>query len=389
MSAISNVLPFGAKRPLALVLQGGGALGAYQFGAYQALHDNKQHPAWIAGTSIGAINAAIIAGNSPAKALEKLAAFWSRISTPDPLAPPDKIAALRQAYNFWSAQRTAMTGQPGFFTPRAVPPFAVVPGNTGSTSYYDMSPLKSTLEDLVDFDRINARETRLSLGAVEVASGMTVYFDNHRHKIGPEHVLASCALPPAFPAVEVDGAFYWDGGIASNSPIETILDMPPKSDMLILVVDLWDPRGKLPENLNEVDARLKNITYASRATQHIRVFEQINALRQVVQALYQKIPTAARDEFCRDKVDAYGCPHAIDILHLIYRSADFELASKDYEFSASSVARHRKEGYAQAQALLAERGWCAPDQRPDEVRIYESKPLTAAAKSPVKPAKSR
>jgi NTE family protein len=388
MSVTSNVLPFGSKRPLALVLQGGGALGAFQVGAYRALRDNKLQPSWIAGTSIGAINAAIIAGNPEGKALERLESFWTRISTPDPLAPPDSITTLRQAYNFWSAQRTALMGQPGFFVPRAVPPFAVLSGAPGATSYYDTSPLKSTLESLVDFDRINARETRLSLGAVRLDTGETEYFDNLRQKIGPEHVMASAALPPAFPAIEVEGNYYWDGGVASNTPIETILDMPPKSDMLILVVDLWDPRGRMPENLTEVDAKLKNITYASRAAQHIRTFEHINRLREAVHDLYMKIPPAARDQFCEEKLEGYGCPHAVDILHLIYHMADFELASKDFEFSASSLARHRTQGFAQAQALLVERGWCAPAGQPAEVRVYESKPLPAAQPSRARAVKS-
>ncbi|HUC63744.1 MAG TPA: patatin-like phospholipase family protein [Alphaproteobacteria bacterium] len=389
MNEIANVLPTGKTRPLALVLQGGGALGAFQVGAYQALHENDLHPNWIAGTSIGAINAAIIAGNPLGKRLERLESFWSRISTPDPLAPSSQIRALRQVYNFWSAQRTALTGQPGFFTPRPVPPYAIPSGAPGSTSYYDTSPLKSTLERLVDFDRINAREVRLSLGAVRLDTGQTEYFDNHRQKIGPEHVMASGALPPAFPAIEIDGIHYWDGGVASNTPIETILDMPPHADMLILVVDLWDPRGHMPENLTEVEAKLKNVTYASRAAQHIHAFEQINRLRRVVHSLYMKIPPEARDAMCEEQLESYGCPHAIDILHLVYRSPDYELASKDYEFSASSVARHRAQGYAQAESVLVERGWCAPASQEAEVRIYESKPLPAARKARAKAAESR
>ncbi len=361
-----------SDRPLALVLQGGGALGAYQVGAYKALCELGLKPAWLAGTSIGAINAAIIAGNERERGHERLDEFWDLVSTSDPFAPHASLVGARQLYSYWSAQRTALTGQPGFFVPRVVPPSAAPPGGPAAISYYDTTPLKSTLERLVDFDRINAREMRLSLGAVEVETGKTVYFDNHERKIGPEHVMASGALPPAFPPVAIDGTFYWDGGIVSNTPLEVLLDTPPEADWLILVVDLWNPQGHEPKTIFEVEGRLKDITYASRATQHIRAFERINELRALVDRLYRKLPVDGDPEGLWLQVQSLGCPHAIDILHLVYQEAAFELASKDYEFSRSSVARHQAQGYAQAKHLLGSRGWCAPAGRPDAVRIYES-----------------
>lgn len=370
------------NRPLALVLQGGGALGAYQVGAYAALCERGLAPRWLAGTSIGAINAAIIAGNGPERAHERLDEFWTAISTPDPFAPPASLAGARQVYNFWSAQQAALVGQPGFFAPRAVPPFAGPPGGSSATSFYDMGPLKGTLERLVDFDRINAREVRLSLGAVELDTGRTVYFDNHERKIVTDHVLASCALPPAFAAVRIEGQLYWDGGIVSNTPLDAILDTPPGRDWLIFVVDLWDPRGPEPKTLIEVEARLKNIAYASRATQNIRAFNRINELRRLVARLYREMPPDADSEGLGRQVQALGCPHATDILHLVYEEAAFELASKDYEFSRSSVRRHREQGYAQARRLLEERGWCAPASRGDAVRVFESEPLPKAKVPP-------
>jgi NTE family protein len=382
MNEVARPAPRRPDRPLGLVLQGGGALGAFQVGAYEALCLQKLHPKWVAGTSIGAINGAIIAGNPPGRALEQLDAFWRLVSTPDPIAPPDSLAGLRQAYNFWSAQQAALTGQPGFFRPRPVPPLLAPPGGPAAISYYDTSPLKSTLERLVDFDRINAREIRLSLGAVEVETGRTVYFDNDSQKIGPEHVMASGALPPAFPPVEIDGTLYWDGGIVSNTPLEVLIDKPPPEDVLILVVDLWDPRGKAPSTLVEGEARLKNITYASRAKQHIRVYRQINELRALVHRLYQKLPPGADDEGLRLQVDSLGCPHTIDILHLVYEEARFELPSKDYEFSRSSVARHRTQGYCQAERVLVERGWCAPAAQSGEIRIHVPEPLPTATARP-------
>jgi len=214
------------RREIVLTLQGGGALGAFQVGAYAALCEQDFRPDWIAGTSIGAINASIIAGNPPERAHERLGEFWTLITTPDPFAPPPNLVLLREVYNFWSAQRAAIAGQPGFFAPRLLPPIAAPPGTPAATSFYDTGPLKSTLERLVDFDRINAKEVRLSLGAVEVETGKVVYFDNHRDKITPEHVMASGALPPAFPAIEIGGKYYWDGGIISNTPLEALREVP-------------------------------------------------------------------------------------------------------------------------------------------------------------------
>jgi NTE family protein len=370
------------NRPLALVLQGGGALGAFQAGAYQALVEQELRPFWIAGTSIGAINAAIIAGNPPEHALERLDEFWTLVSTPDPGAPPDSLIALRRAYNYWSAQQAALTGQPGFFTPRVVPWITMPPGTPPATSYYDTTPLHATLERLVDFDRINARETRLSLGAVEVTTGETVYFDNRVCRIGPEHVMASGALPPGFPAIEIDGKAYWDGGIVSNTPLDVILRMPPPEDLLCFVVDLWDPRGPIPANLLEVEGRVKNITFASRTRQHVDLLRKINQLRSVIHVLYEKIPERALDEETRQQVRTMECPHLIDILHLVYEEAAFEISSMDYEFSRSSVARHRTQGYEQAKRILLERGWCAPSPVRAEVRLHESPHLPKAMALP-------
>ena len=370
------------RRELVLVLQGGGALGAFQVGAYAALCEQGLRPDWIAGTSIGAINGAIIAGNPPERAHERLDEFWTLIATPDPLAPPASLVLLREVYNFWSAQRASITGQPGFFAPRPVPPFVAAPGTPAATSFYDTSPLRSTLERLIDFDRINSRKARLSLGAVEVETGKIVYFDNHHQRIGPEHVMASGALPPAFPAVEIDGKSYWDGGIVSNTPLEALRGVPVEQDRLVVVVDLWDPRGPRPKSLLEVQARVKNITYASRAGLHVDNYEQINVLRALVHRLYQKLPAGADDGSLWVQVEALGCPHLIDILHLVYEEARFELASKDYEFSRSSVARHREQGYVQAKRLLTERGWCAPAEQPAEMRIHEAEALPEARPAP-------
>ncbi|MGH7124603.1 MAG: patatin-like phospholipase family protein [Stellaceae bacterium] len=227
---------------VALVLQGGGALGAYQVGAYQALDEAGYEPDWFAGTSIGAINAAIMAGNPRERRLEQLEAFWARICRPVPFAPADGLS--RRLFNTWSAWQTTALGQPGFFEPRPVNPFLSVPGTTQAISYYDTTALRATLESLIDLDRVNSGAQRLSLGAVNVRTGEQVYFDTLRQKLGYEHIMASGALPPAFPPVEIEGEWYWDGGIVSNTPLDVVIEQLPRRSTLCFMIDLFDAGGR-------------------------------------------------------------------------------------------------------------------------------------------------
>lgn len=255
---------------VALLLQGGGAMGAYQGGVYQALADADLHPDWVAGISIGAINAAIIAGNPPAKRVERLRAFWDRI-TDNPLggwAYPwfDENRSLAGAGDMAhglldkaSAFQALVAGAPGFFKPRFPPPWWLPNGTPKSTSFYDTTALKSTLESLVDFDRINSRAMRFSVGTVNVRTGNFAYFDTATDTIRPEHILASGALPPGFPAIEIEGEHYWDGGLVSNAPLQWVVNSAPRQDMLAFQVDLWSSRGKFPRDLTEVAVRQKEI----------------------------------------------------------------------------------------------------------------------------------
>ena len=253
-----------------MVLQGGGALGAFQAGVYQALAEANLQPEWIAGISIGAINAALIAGNPPQARLEKLRAFWEQVST-QLLFDPFGIAQEwlrgdlgRVVLNRLHAGATILEGAPGFFKPRMVPPNFSPPGTVEATSWYDTTPLRSTLERLVDFDRINSGEMRFSVGAVNIRTGNFVYFDSTTHTIRPEHVMASGALPPGCPAVEVDGELYWDGGLVSNTPLQWVVSGDTRQDTLAFQVDLWSSRGELPSDLNDVMSRQKEIQYSSR-----------------------------------------------------------------------------------------------------------------------------
>ena len=334
---------------IALLLQGGGALGAYQGGVYEALAEAGLQPDWVAGISIGAINAALIAGNPPETRVEKLRAFWEKI-TADPLnwlfALPVEFGgdAARTWANHWHASAAALHGAPGLFNPRMIHPLMAAAGTVEASSFYDTSVLKSTLERLVDFDRINAGETRFSVGAVNVTTGNFVYFDNSTHQIRPEHVMASGALPPGFPAVEIEGESYWDGGLVSNTPLQWVLESAHRQDTLAFQVDLWSARGPVPRTLGEVVMRQKEIQYSSRTRASSDQFKKQQRLRNALADLFSKLPDSLREtpEFALLNPEAGR--KVYNIIQLIYRSKQHEGESKDFEFSSTSMEDHWAAG---------------------------------------------
>jgi NTE family protein len=339
------------KRPgfdnVVLLLQGGGALGAYQGGVYQALAEADLDPDWVAGISIGSINAAIIAGNPPNERVEKLRKFWEGITTSPSLnimgGGLDSLLArgdtARSFFNQMSAITALVSGASGFFQPRIPSPWFHPPGTVEATSYYDTTPLKATLEALIDFDRINADHARprLSLGAVNVRTGNMIYFDSPERIIKPEHVLASGALPPGFPAVEIEGEQYWDGGLVSNTPLQWIAMTQRPPDALVFQVDLWSARGEFPRNLAEVATRQKEIQYSSRTRAFTDHFKHINKLRNMLAMLLEELPEEMKQKeevkFLSSAVER----HAANIVQLIYRPKGYEGDSKDYEFSRRSM----------------------------------------------------
>jgi len=344
---------------IVLLLQGGGALGAYQAGVYEALAEAGLHPDWVAGISIGAINAALIAGNPPEARVGKLRTFWETVTASPWPTPPPFGAYLplpgdfaRGLFNQFSAGMAAAAGQPAFFRPRTPPPWLAPDGSAGATSYYDTSPLRATLERLVDFDRVNASETRLSIGAVNVRSGDFISFEPATHRIGPQHVMASGALPPAFPAIEIDGELYWDGGLVSNTPLQWVLDQEPQHDTLAFQVDLWNARGQAPGNLAEVVTRQKEIQYSSRTRASTDRFRQTQALRNAVRALVGKLPADLGDDPQLDLLRGYASDKVYNIVHLIYRARRYEGGSKDFEFSRLSMEEHWKAGHDDTVASL-------------------------------------
>jgi NTE family protein len=348
--------PESYDKKVGLVLQGGGALGSYQAGVYEALSTSQYVPDWIAGISIGAINAAIIAGNAPEKRVERLRNFWERITAPSSLLPilSDAMPGDPRRASSLSA---VMFGQPGFFAPRPVMQwlYGVKP-----TSHYDTSALKDTLEQLVDFDRNNAGETRFSVGAVNVRTGDFAYFDNARMTIRPEHVMASSALPPGFPAVEIDGEHYWDGGLVSNTPLEYLLETVPRRSRLTFQVDLFHARGRCPSDLEDVSERAKDIRFSSRTRASTNIFRTMHDVRHNINSLWDQLPEALRETPEAKFLYNFGCVTTTDIVELIYRPADPQGHTKCYEFSRTTMRTRWAQGLLDARATLLASPWLVP-----------------------------
>jgi len=359
-----------------LVLQGGGALGAYQAGVYEGMSEAGYRPDWVAGTSIGAINGALIVGNSPELRVARLREFWDLVSSglaggvpSGPLTPADP---LRRLFNGTSAATVAAFGVPGFFTPR-VPPAALMPsGHPDALSLYKTDPLIATLEELVDFKRINRRDIRYSAGAVNVRNGNSHYFDNTEIKIDPRHVLASGSLPPAFPPVEIDGEHYWDGGIVSNTPLWHVMDTSPPANTLILQVDLFSARGEMPANLDEVMERHKDIQYSSKTRSNTTRVKQTQELRGALQRVLKKLPPELKQDKDVKLLEKAGAERRIDIVHLINRPFTHTSHTKDYEFSRATVRELWESGLEDARYAAAHPEWLEATEHGGGVRVFDA-----------------
>lgn len=363
---------------VALVLQGGGALGSYQAGVYEALAEIDVHPNWVAGISIGAINAAIIAGNPPKERVGKLKAFWEGVTANpfldwaamDGLMTPQGNMA-RSFFNQMSASLSLTSGANDFFVPRPVSPYFQPEGSEGATSYYDTSRLKATLERLVDFDRVNHDGIRLSVGAVNVRTGNFVYFDTTDTKIRVEHILASGSLPPGFPATEIDGEFYWDGGLVSNTPLQWVVDGDTRQDTLAFQVDLWPARGQLPRNLADVATRQKEIQYSSRTRAGTDVFKRMQHVRCSAATLLSELPEQYQKDERFAVLREIADHKKYSIVHLIYRARQYESNSKDYDFSRLAMKEHWQSGLDDAKHTLAHDEIFIPPEDQDGVTIFD------------------
>ncbi|UFN49708.1 patatin-like phospholipase family protein [Roseomonas sp. OT10] len=364
-----------------LVLQGGGALGSYQAGVYEAMVENCQPVDWVAGISIGAINAALIAGNPPGRRVERLRAFWEEVSSAILVEPPPLGAQGRALFNEASAAWIAAAGVPGFFAPRWPPALLRAPGTPGALSIYDTAPLRRTLERLVDFDRIRDGGMRLSVGAVNLRTGNFTYFDSRETRIGPEHIMASGALPPGFPPVEIDGEAYWDGGIVSNTPLQYVLDEEQRRDLTVLQVDLFSARGPMPRSLPEVMEREKDIRYSSRTRLNTDAQMKIQRAKSLVRRLLARLPDGVLE--AEDAAFLAEMSHAnrVTVAHLIYRRKQHERSSKDYEFSRLTMLDHWDAGRDDMRRALERPDWQGRCRAESGIAVFDLNALTAAERA--------
>ncbi|KNZ31703.1 MAG: patatin [Methylibium sp. NZG] len=357
-----------------LALQGGGALGAYQVGVYEAMHQAGIEPDWVVGTSIGAINGALIAGNPPERRLTRLRAFWDHVEQQIDVDGPfssGPFAGLGWG-NALANWATVAGGIPAFFKPNPSV-LAGTQANVGvdAAAYYDTGPLRETLSSLIDFDYLHEGSTRLTVGTVHVTSGALRYFDSREQRLTVDHVMASGALPPAFPAVRIEGEAYWDGGIYSNTPIEAVLDDRPRRDALIFAVNVWQPDGPEPQSIWKVMGRQKEIQYASRTDSHIARQQQIHRLRHVIRELQKQLPAKQRDAAEVKALTAWGCGTTMHVVRLLAPRLEGEDHTKAIDFTAGGVRARRDAGRADAQAVIAQAPWQAPVDPLEGVVVHE------------------
>jgi NTE family protein len=338
-----------------LVLQGGGALGSYQAGVYQALHEAGIEPDWIIGTSIGAINASLIAGNSPQNRLSRLREFWKRMEQNPVWSFRHVLPDFNEKLSYWA---TVTNGIAGFFRPNALAHAGdSYPLGADNAGYYSTAPLERTLTELVDFDLVNQCTPRFTVGAAHVRTSQMRYFDSRDTKLGVKHIMASGALPPAFPAIRIDGELYWDGGILSNTPTEAVFDDIPRRDSLIFAVHLWNPSGAEPTTMAEVLNRHKDVQYSSRIASHIARQQQAHRLRHVINQFAARLPESERNSPEVRELASYGCPTRMHVVRLLAPQLDRETHTKDIDFSASGIMQRWDAGYTHTKAVLQRKPW--------------------------------
>ncbi len=345
--AVADPRPGAPGLPLpeivALVLQGGGALGSYQGGVIEALGEAKIEVDWVAGISIGAVNAALFAGNPPERRMDAIRGFWETAASALPSFPVWPLDAVREMVHEWSAAMVMAVGVPGFFSPRALPPTLAFPGTPEALSFYDSAPLRETLDKLIDWDLLNSGAVRLSVGAVDIASGNFRYFDTADETLDARHIMASGALPPGLPPIEIDGHFYWDGGLVSNTPLTHILDRQ-QAATLIFQVDLFPSAAALPLTITDVAAREKEIRFSSRTRQVSNERLRLRQERQMVCKLLDRLPPGLAEDPEVQALRARVSEFPVSLVQLIYRANAWEGGSRDFEFSQRSMREHWHAG---------------------------------------------
>jgi NTE family protein len=353
-----------------LVFQGGGALGAYQGGVYQALHEAGIEPDWVIGTSIGAINGAIIAGNTFDTRLECIREFWARMER-RPFWANTPFALM--AGNVAAHMMTVFGGISGYFSPnRALAWGLHASVGVEQAAFYTIDELHETLAEVIDFECVKAGPLRLTVGAVNVRSGRMHYFDSRSLPISLEHVLASCAMPPAFPAVRIDGEPFWDGGVYSNTPIEIVFDDSPRSDSVVFTVQVWHAAGPEPESIWQVINRQKDIQFASRADSHIVRQEHLHHLRHVVRELVRRLPENEREMPEVKKLAGLGCGTTMHIVRLNAPRLEGEDHMRDIDFTDGGIRTRWQAGYADTARTLDRRPWDIPIDPMVGVAVHDS-----------------
>jgi NTE family protein len=375
----------GAKRDLpfegvVLVLQGGGALGAYQAGVFQAIHEANIEVTWLCGTSIGAINAALIAGNLPEQRVERLREFWETV-TKLPVTLPNVpwLSDLPSAGNaqarYWtsriSAFATMFHGAPGFFSPRAFPPVSSAAEKPDLVSYYDTSPLKATLARLVNFDLIDSKTKRFSVGATHIRTGASVYFDNWEQKVTAAHVIASASLPPGFPPTEIDGEYYWDAGVVSNSPMQFVIDNRRRNSALVFQVDLWDAKGEVPLDIPSANLRAIEIHSASRISVSLEQYRKMQKFRNALCKFLDQLPKHCHDDPEVKFLSEEARVKLATIVQLKYQAKKYETAAKTFEFSRRAMEEHWQAGYEDTKVALGEPAVLEPPHVAEAIRIFD------------------
>jgi NTE family protein len=360
-----------------LVLQGGGALGAFQVGVYQAFHECGIEPDWIIGTSIGAINAGLIAGNRPVDRISKLNEFWKRVERP---AAAPCLPAWSGLADAWSNWVTLAGGIPGFFRPDPLALWNMrIPGDESRAAFYSTASLRETITELCDFSILERGKLRLTVGAANVRTSMMRYFDSRDSHITADQIMASGALPPAFPAICIDNEHYWDGGILSNTPTEVVFDDYPRRNSLVFAVHLWNPIGATPRSIWEVLHRQKDVQYSSRIASHISRQQQTHRLRHVISQLAKEIPVERRDSEAVRELTGYGCVTQMHIVRLLAPRVENESHAKDIDFSASGIKARREAGYASALQVLRQAPWRGEFDPIEGVLLHEPTELPLAA----------
>jgi NTE family protein len=364
----SNRLEFPGQ--VVLVLQGGGALGAYQVGVYEAMHEAGVEPDWVIGTSIGAINAALIAGNARQKRFERMREFWARVEIG--ADGGDFLRRVTGVPNVFANLATIFNGIPAFFTPH-LPAWlgSHIPLGAESAAYYTTAPLRKTLAGLIDLAHLQACHTRLTVGAVNVRTGEMRYFDSRDEPLTLDHVVASGSLPPAFPAVRIGGDPYWDGGIYSNTPIEAVLDDKPRKDSVIFAVQMWNPEGPDPETLWQVMGRQKDIQFASRSRSHIARQKQIHHLRHIIRELSKKLPETVRETPEVKELASWGCGTTMHVVRLVAPKLDGEDHTKDIDFTSAGIESRWRAGYQDTRRMLDAAPWRASVDPVEGVVIHD------------------